>query len=66
MAARGYVQWLARATLELSENRLATAIGARAAIACVSIFLGYGGDAFARNAFGDMRMREETFEERWR
>jgi hypothetical protein len=41
-------------------------MGLLAAIACVRIFLGYGGGAFARNTFVDMRVREETFEERWR
>ena len=53
--------------LNCGQNRLASAIPARSQpIACVSIFLGYVGGAFARNTFGDMRMREETFEERWR
>ena len=50
--------------LELGQNRLASAIGALEPIACVSIFLGYVGGAFARKTFGDVRMREETFEER--
>src|SRR5580692_4161731 len=38
--------------LELGQNRLASAIGALEPIACVSIFLGYVGGAFARNTFG--------------
>jgi len=52
--------------LGLRQKWLATALGAPAAIACIRIFLGYGGPAFARKPFGDTRMREDTFEERWR
>ena len=39
---------------------------ALAPIACIRIFLVYGGRAFARAQSEGTRMREETFEERWR
>ena len=40
--------------------------GALVAIACIRIFLGYGGLVFARNKSEDMRTREGIFEERSR
>jgi hypothetical protein len=52
--------------LGLRPKKLAIYTGALAAIACIRIFLGYGGHAFGRNTIDGTRMREETFEERWR
>jgi hypothetical protein len=65
VAAQGYVRCTSRAMPELSQNRLPTSIGHSQRLLAPAYFWAMVG-THSRPTFGDMGMREETFEERWR